>query len=452
MVWHGNDVAGGHRRERFKRSVKTGGEKGTETEKYEKVQRIRTENPKMERTRDPRITTNFPHRTLLQVRPRRTNRKPVNYQLYQEKEALLSTKLWTTEWIPEDDRFLMAYCQSGRLSNRVLCILNALNFAAVLNRTLLITMDQNVILYHYDRHLIFDIAFFRSCYGSRVVMTVEEYRQIYGDDVIVDQVVCLCGKPCRQDFSNPNATFLNQGHVVFLKSALNFKIPRAYVRSVTVEELKMEIGDSPGRILFMGEFFYNNLKNKNTLFLSVKRSEDCRSNAAVLPHHSILEFGKLFVKDVFQGQKFMAVHLRREDFALYCNRGLGCFLPIEEIVQCLKEKVELSGVKVVYLATNTNHKEIRYIKRNLTNRNNERIQVVQLKTELMKENKMVLPIPDEDEGARSLWEAQLDKVICLHSQIFVGSARSTFTVDIQRMRYAFRHATPKDTYLCEEPH
>lgn len=401
---------------------------------------------------ESRRTSAFPHRSILQAQSRwSANRQPVKYQLYEEAVALSLTKLWSTEWIPEADLFLMAYCQSGRLSNRVFCLLNALNFAAVLNRTLLITMDQNAILYHYDRRVIFDIGYFRSCYGDKTLMTVQEYRDIYGKDVIVDQIVCLCGKPCRLDFSNPNATFLNQGHVTFLESALNFKRPRVYVRYVSVDELKLEIGETPGRILFMGEFFYNHLLSENRIILPVKRSDHCRSNAAVLPHPSLLEFGKLFVKDVFQGGKYMAVHLRREDFEVHCNRKLGCFLPIERIVECLKEKVEVYDVKVIFLATNTNHHEVTYISHNLTDKNSQHIQLVRLRTELMKDDKWVLPIPKEDEEVQGLWEAQLDKIVCLYAPIFVGSPRSTFTDDIERLRYAFGYATSKDTYLCEEP-
>lgn len=46
-------------------------------------------------------------------------------------------------------------------------------------------------------------------------------------------------------------------------------------------------------------------------------------------------------------------------------------------------------------------------------------------------------------------EAMLDKTICALSNVFIGSAGSTFTEDIRRLRRVWGSATQCDEYLCQ---
>lgn len=42
-----------------------------------------------------------------------------------------------------------------------------------------------------------------------------------------------------------------------------------------------------------------------------------------------------------------------------------------------------------------------------------------------------------------------EKLICAQSTFFFGTRYSTFTYDIQGLRYGFRKANDKDSFLCE---
>lgn len=372
--------------------------------------------------------------------------------LYNSGSALSAFRIWDNTWEPQPDRFLMAYCQLGRVSNRVLCFLNAIKVASVLNRTLLITMDPRYLLHHYDRHLMMDIDHVRLCYGNNTIMTVQEYRDVYKTNVVIDQVLCAGRPSCpdRMNFSQPESSFGYWDGIRFSESAKNPQLPEREQGVFTKEEILSHFGNASGRVVFMGEFFYISLKTKDGYDVPIKRSDKCHSNVAVVPDHSILESGKEFVKDVFQGEEFLGIHLRREDFKRACGNDPDCFPPIEVITNCLKNKLKFFGAKNIFLATNADAQELAYVVENLASMEEGDIRIVRLKTENKTDKFWAKPLINAT-STYNLVEAELDKVICMQAFVFIGSMRSTYTADIQRLRYGFGTADPRDSYLCEDP-
>ena len=59
----------------------------------------------------------------------------------------------------------------------------------------------------------------------------------------------------------------------------------------------------------------------------------------------------------------------------------------------------------------------------------------------------VQPLLDAGLTLDTLAIATISKVICSRATIFLGSVRSTFTTDIQRLRYGFRRAVCCDSLL-----
>nr|CAD1818418.1 unnamed protein product [Ananas comosus var. bracteatus] len=80
----------------------------------------------------------------------------------------------TIEWKPKKDRYLLAICLSGQMSNHLICLEKHMFFAALLDRVLI--LPSHVVDYQYER--VLDIDHINRCFGRNIVVSFEEFRKM----------------------------------------------------------------------------------------------------------------------------------------------------------------------------------------------------------------------------------------------------------------------------------
>ncbi|CAI5503657.1 unnamed protein product [Closterium sp. Naga37s-1] len=150
----------------------------------------------------------------------------------------------------------------------------------------------------------------------------------------------------------------------------------------------------------------------------------------------------------------------------------GCFLPVDQAAQCMRAAAVSARVPLVFLATNARPHEVAAIAATLLKTPQEQplepanssssnsspdgssyaVQLVTLAHLLSKE--------DSSAWVQSLMEnginikttpqtvATLEKLVCALGAGFLGTAHSTFTNDIVRLRHGFHTARCSDDYIC----
>ncbi|KAI6671655.1 hypothetical protein NL676_006540 [Syzygium grande] len=112
----------------------------------------------------------------------------------------------TIEWNPKSNKFLLAICLSGQMSNHLICLEKHMFFAAVLNRVLVIPSSR--VDYRY--HRVLDIDHINQCLGRKVVISFEEFSEIRKSHLHIDRFICY--------FSLPQHCFVDDEHVKKLKN------------------------------------------------------------------------------------------------------------------------------------------------------------------------------------------------------------------------------------------
>lgn len=107
--------------------------------------------------------------------------------------GLIGVKMWirdfqreTIDWKPQTDKFLLAICLSGEMSNHLICLEKCMFFTAVLNRVLVIPSSK--VDYQYNRVLYIDHI--NQCLGRKVVMRFEESSDIKKNHLRIDWFIC----------------------------------------------------------------------------------------------------------------------------------------------------------------------------------------------------------------------------------------------------------------------
>lgn len=271
----------------------------------------------------------------------------------------------------------------------------------------------------------------------------------YGHPVIIDQVYCFRLQTCNvKNLTTPYGLDYKGWKTIqfqpdLLAEISPFPFPNKQQADLVLKNLT-------GNVLFMGELYLSTIKGVTEDVpwdAPFRRSPKCSSKLAVQPHRAILEAGKLYVQEYFKNEPFMGVHLRRGDFEHWCsNPRNGCFRPISEIIFCLKEKLRIYNISTMFLATNTKAGEIDTISNEFANTTNVRVVRLNMKDQ---NAKWMKPLRDAKLNTTGLLLIAMEKVICSQSTVFVGTLLSTFTTDIQRMRYGFKHANCRDSMLCD---
>lgn len=72
--------------------------------------------------------------------------------------------------------------------------------------------------------------------------------------------------------------------------------------------------------------------------------------------------------------------------------------------------------------------------------------MIRIRTSASALTRILLVFPQEFRQAQNL----LDRLLCAQAERFLGTYRSAFSLDVQRLRYAMGTATCRDKALCDD--
>lgn len=223
-------------------------------------------------------------------------------------------------------------------------------------------------------------------------------------------------------------------------------------RNPGVDEILTTFGDVDERVLMTGDLFY--FRPPPALMpggdIPFVRSPGCPNALAVVPHEAITEAGERYTREVLGGEPFVAMHMRRGDFADYCKSFVGgCYFSLFQLVKCLlKKRKAFPTITKLFLATNARRNEVGKFKKLLNMRSKpHQLTIHRLPLRLIHSGAWSKPITRAKLRYAGIVFAVLDKVICARATVFLGSPHSTFSTDIQRMSFELSvvtHCTVRD--------
>ncbi|CAA0808782.1 O-fucosyltransferase family protein [Striga hermonthica] len=346
----------------------------------------------------------------------------------------------TKEWNPRPDKYLLAVCVSGQMSNHLICLEKHMFFAAMLDRVLVIPSAK--VDYEFSR--VIDIDHINSCSGKKVVTTFEEFAEIKKNHMQVDKFLCY--------FSLPQPCFLDDDHVKKLKDLglLLSKIETVWEEDVkepknrTVQDV-LDRFSSDDDVIAIGDVFFANIETEWVMQPGGPIAHKCKT--LIEPSRFILLTAQRFVQ-TFLGKDFIALHFRRHGFLKFCNaKKPSCFYPVPQAAECINRVVERANSPVIYLSTDAAESETGLLQ-SLVVWNGKTVPLVQRPASNVAEKWDALLYRHGLTGDSQV-EAMLDKAICALSKVFIGSPGSTFTEDILRLRKDWGSASLCDEYLCQ---
>ncbi|CAI5520236.1 unnamed protein product, partial [Closterium sp. Naga37s-1] len=135
-----------------------------------------------------------------------------------------------------------------------------------------------------------------------------------------------------------------------------------------------------------------------------------------------------------QPQRYLAVHWRRGDLLLLYQKILA-FLTVKNAGRCIVERMVRSGnISTVFLATDADEEEVGQLERVIRS-HLPGVEIVQLPEELTGQPwaKVLEPFRFQNQA---LLRATLDKAVCALADVFMGTPKSSFSSDIERLRTA----------------
>ncbi|KAL7140481.1 hypothetical protein ABFS83_09G123400 [Erythranthe nasuta] len=346
----------------------------------------------------------------------------------------------TVDWKPRSNKYLLAICVSGQMSNHLICLEKHMFFAALLNRILVIPSSK----VDYPFHRVLDIETINKCLGRKVVVTFEEFAEIKKNHLHVDKFMCY--------FSLPQPCFMDDDHVKKLKG-LGLSLGK--IETVWKEDVKkpnqrkvddvMAKFSSDDDVIAVGDVFFADVKREWVMQPGGPIAHKCKT--LIEPSRLILLTAQRFIQ-TFLGKDFIALHFRRHGFLKFCNaKQPSCFFPVPQAAECINRVVERANTPVVYLSTDAADSETGLLQ-SLVVWNGKTVPLVQRPARNSAEKWDALLYRHGLEGDPQV-EAMLDKTICALSSVFIGSSGSTFTEDILRIRKDWGSASLCDEYLCQ---
>ncbi|KAM7480671.1 hypothetical protein LguiA_028884 [Lonicera macranthoides] len=346
----------------------------------------------------------------------------------------------TIEWKPTSDKYLVAICVSGQMSNHLICLEKHIFFAAVLNRVLVIPSSK----VDYEFSHVIDIDHINKCVGRKVVITFKEFAESKKNHLGIDKVMCY--------FSSPQPCFMDDDHVKKLKSlglAIN-KLKPAWVEDVkrptkrTVQDVVSKFS-SDADVIAVGDVFFADVEKDWVMQPGGPIAHKCKT--LIEPSRVIILTAQRFVQ-TFLGENFVALHFRRHGFLKFCNaKKPSCFYPIPQAADCINRVVERANTPVIYLSTDAAESETGLLQ-SLVVFNGKTVPLVKRPARNSAEKWDALLYRQGIEEDPQV-EAMLDKTICAMSKVFIGASGSTFTEDILRLRKGWGSASICDDYLCQ---
>ncbi|KAK7275483.1 hypothetical protein RIF29_16602 [Crotalaria pallida] len=350
------------------------------------------------------------------------------------------TQRRTIEWNPKKDKFLLAICVSGQMSNHLICLEKHMFFAAVLNRVLVIPSSK--VDYQYDR--VIDIDHINKCLGRKVVISFEEFSSIKKDHVHIDKFLCY--------FSLPQLCYLDDDHLKKLGSlGLSMGKPQPIwdedtrkPKAKTVQDVLSKFSHDDD-VMAIGDVFYAEVEHEWVMQPGGPIAHKCKT--LIEPSRLILLTAQRFIQ-TFLGRNFIALHFRRHGFLKFCNvKKPSCFYPIPQAADCILRVIERADAPVIYLSTDAAESETGLLQ-SLVVLNGRPVPLVIRPARNSAEKWDALLYRHGLDGDSQV-EAMLDKTICAMSSVFIGAPGSTFTEDILRLRKDWGSASLCDEYLCQ---
>ncbi|KAL3618189.1 O-fucosyltransferase 36 [Castilleja foliolosa] len=347
----------------------------------------------------------------------------------------------TKEWNPRSNKYLLAICVSGQMSNHLICLEKHMLFAALLDRVLVIPSPKDD--YQYDR--VIDINHINKCLGKKVVVAYEEFQESNKNHMRVDKFLCY--------FSLPQPCFVDDDHVKKLTDlGLTLsKIEAVWEEDVkepkkrTVQDVLNKFSSSEDDVIAIGDVFFADLETEWVMQPGGPIAHKCKT--LVEPSRFILLTAQRFVQ-TFLGKDFIALHFRRHGFLKFCNaKKPSCFYPVPQAAECINRVVERANSPLIYLSTDAAESETGLLQ-SLVISNGKNVPLVQRPASNVAEKWDSLLYRHGLAGDAQV-EAMLDKAICALSTVFIGSPGSTFTEDILRLRKDWGTASLCDEYLCQ---
>lgn len=364
---------------------------------------------------------------------------------YREEELI--------SWQPQPDKYLLAVCRFGEISNQVVCMTRYFAAAVVLNRTLVIPPHSFTptagTRYNWTWDLALDIAAARRCVGGGpdTVISLAELRARISPPpgmapVAVDAIVCFrsgsffCNPPkWRIDglgLKLPAGTPPALGKEYFTPD--QFRAALGFVASARVLALEDFYGP---RILFPGQHPYAPIRST------------CGPEGYIQAHPVIRAAAAGIVSDLLGGD-FVAMHLRRGDFY-----GLYKWPDIPRVARVLAKAAAVRGTSRIFVATNAHLLEMQFLTKVLNaTKAGPRLELAFL-PHIAELPTAVAARPwarawmDLGFDKNRFAAATLEKHVCSQAALFIGSAWSTFSDDVYRIRRADRRINCEDKNFNE---
>ena len=248
-------------------------------------------------------------------------------------------------------------------------MLRSLLAAGLLNRTLVVSLNQRAIYRHYDRRLVLDFDQIRDCYGKNTIMTTSEYSQQHGGrKLTVDTIKCWgepYGCPVKHAYQYAAKAYAEFDDLYLSPTLLhvNANLPHR----VTVEQFLAAYGGLQNNsVLLIGDMFGPRIiegkGGKHGLFhhgdLPFRRADSCPLAVAVQPPKPVRRAAELYVGGTpeLRSKEYLGIHWRRGDFR--GPDGMFRGMTIERAAGCIAARLNATGLRIIYLATNGEPEEV----------------------------------------------------------------------------------------------
>lgn len=341
------------------------------------------------------------------------------------------------KWDPPPGKYLIMECHVGQASNRLRCVQNHILMAGLLHRTLVIDDTQlDSTNHHYNLTLLVNVRQIKDCFGPRTITTTGEFMsQNQGQKLQADAFLCW-SKACAVNWAHWK-------HAIGVPAISKVLRPRdvpsftkyfvetySNVGAIMVGDLVSRSASIPG----------GNASFEDVPFL---RRPRCLNNATILPHPEIMRLGEEFVRETFGGpSSYIALHLRGGDIWKKCKTVPAACVSIGEAASCLVQEASVTGISKFLICTNKSGAEAQLLEKLLKER--------------LGNSTLVVTNPELPDSAQHLegfskeGKAAYHKVAMAQAAVYFGTATSSFSIDVARMRFGFRTRSCRDTYICSK--
>lgn len=365
-------------------------------------------------------------------------------------------------WKPRPDRYLLGVCHSGQLNNQVLCMNKYFLLAALLNRTLVVpTLSFWSPRFAWDLSL--DIPYARACLGDNAVISLDELRgRLAGaaaplppaaGAVHVDEVICFPQSP-HAKYCDPNVRWSIEGLNLTLPPEAGRKGVQRFMPEMDLPAAEfVEGARSAARVLAFDDMFAPAIMDVPSGGPYFPLQSHCAGGRYFQAHPTIRAAAQGMADDVLGGE-YLAFHFRRGDFYSFQAKDHKIFYwpSIPEVGATLATFMAAHNLSRVFVATNAHSYEMALLQKVLAMFQSRSGRPLEMAT-LPKMGELP-PATRAQPWARAWREAGLgdnqwapailEKLVCTRAKIFVGTAGSTFSSDVYRIRWADKTATCDD--------